>query len=150
MTSNPDFSPQSYHVGNEKGQLPHSGVVGRKSFRDKATGKGWTRLFRIWLKFTLAESDSSLGPNGQSTLASLIRQLDFLEEEEKRLTEQVYALAAESRYVAMVEGGLHRTTNLRFRRNPRAKIIDGQNYWSCGTGGSRLLSSPGVGAGGIG
>jgi transposase len=71
--------------------------------RDKGTGKGWTRLFRVWLKFTLAESDSSLGPNGRSTLASLVRQLDFLEGEERKLTAQVHDLAAEPRYEAMVE-----------------------------------------------
>lgn len=72
--------------------------------RDKETGKGWTRLFRRWLKSSLCESESGhLGPGGRNTLASLIRQLDFLEEEEKRIDEQVVALAAEPRYLAMFE-----------------------------------------------
>lgn len=72
--------------------------------RDKTTGKGWTRLFRSWLKCSLSESDSSpLGPNARSTLASLVRQLDFLEGEEKRLDERVDALATEPRYVAVIE-----------------------------------------------
>ena len=72
--------------------------------RDKATGKGWTRLYRSWLICGLCESaQSPLRTNGRSALASLIRQLDFLEEEEKRLTELVNALASEPRYEAAFE-----------------------------------------------
>lgn len=72
--------------------------------RAKGTGKGWTRRFCSWLKCGLCESaESPLGGNAQSTLASLIRQLDFLEEEEKRLTELVHALATGPRYEAAFE-----------------------------------------------
>jgi transposase len=72
--------------------------------RDQSTGKGWTRLFRSWLKGALCESaDSPLGVNARLALASLIRQLDFLEEEERRLDEGVNALAGETRYAAAVE-----------------------------------------------
>jgi transposase len=43
--------------------------------RDSNAGKGWTRLFRSWLKATLCESaQSPLGEGARLTLASLIRQ----------------------------------------------------------------------------
>ncbi len=72
--------------------------------RGQATGKGWTRLFRSWLIYGLCESaESPLKTNGRSALASLIRQLDSLEEEEKRLTELVNDLANEPRYEAAFE-----------------------------------------------
>jgi len=72
--------------------------------RDPGTGKGWTRLFRGWLKHSLCESaDSPLGASTRLALASLLRQLDFLEEEERRLHDQVNALAAAPRWAAAVE-----------------------------------------------
>jgi len=72
--------------------------------RDAASGQGWTRLFRSWLKHTLCElATSPLGSRSQATLLSLLRQLDFLEEEEKRLDVEVHALAGESRYEAAFE-----------------------------------------------
>jgi transposase len=72
--------------------------------RDSESGKGWTRPFRIWLKQALCESEESpLGPRSQATLSSLLRQLDFLEEEVKRLDEQVCGLAEEARYAAALE-----------------------------------------------
>jgi len=72
--------------------------------RDAGSGKGWTRLFRSWLKCTLVESPSSpLGPAARLALASLVRQLDFLEEEQARLDEGVNALASTPRYAAAVE-----------------------------------------------
>lgn len=71
--------------------------------RDQGSGKGWTRLFRSWLKCTLSESPSSpLGPAARLALASLVRQLDFLEEEQWRLDEDVNALASTPRYAAAV------------------------------------------------
>ena len=72
--------------------------------RDALTGKGWTRLFRSWLKSTLAESPRSpLGPRARLALASLLRQLDFVEQEQRRLDEDVNALAGTPRYAAAVE-----------------------------------------------
>jgi transposase len=72
--------------------------------REEGVGKGWTRLFRNWLKQTLGQSaDGPLGPGSQATLLSLLRQLDFLEEEEKRLDEQVGVLATQPRYAAPFE-----------------------------------------------
>jgi transposase len=72
--------------------------------RDEGAGKGWTRLFRSWLKGTLCESaDSPLGVNARLALASLVRQLNSLEEEERRLDDGVNALAGAARYAAAVE-----------------------------------------------
>ena len=72
--------------------------------RDASAGKGWTRLFRHWLQATLCESTQSpLGRGAQLALASLIRQLDGLEQEEKKLTNEVNILATAPRYAAAVE-----------------------------------------------
>ena len=72
--------------------------------REKGLGKGWTRLFRHWLRCELCESaNSPLKVNCRSTLASLLRQLTFLEEEERRLDELVHALAGELRYAGACE-----------------------------------------------
>ena len=72
--------------------------------RGEAAGKGWTRLFRSWLQGTLCESAASpLGANARLALASLIRQLNSLEEEERRLDEGVNGLAGAARYAAAVE-----------------------------------------------
>jgi transposase len=72
--------------------------------REPASGKGWTRRFRRWLKETLGESEASpLGPGSRATLLSLLRQLDSLEEEVNRLDVQIDVLAGESRYAAARE-----------------------------------------------
>lgn len=72
--------------------------------REEGTGKGWTRLFRSWLDCGLCGSPASpLGVNARRTLASLLRQLDFLEEEEGRLDDDVNGLAGMPRYAAAVE-----------------------------------------------
>jgi transposase len=74
--------------------------------RGPGLGKGWTKAFRGWLQRELADpvvaSRSPLGAGGQATLASLLRQLQFLEEEEERLDERVAALACSPRYEARV------------------------------------------------
>jgi len=50
--------------------------------RGPGLGKGWTKAFRGWLQRELADpllaSQSPLGPGGRATLASLLRQLQFL------------------------------------------------------------------------
>jgi len=72
--------------------------------RPQSVGKGWTRRFRAWLKDTLC--GSATGPlrfGAVVTLASLLRQLDFLEEEERKLDQQVSALAFSPRYEAAIE-----------------------------------------------
>jgi transposase len=72
--------------------------------RNQDSGKGWTRSFRNWLQQTLCGSQASpLGSRSQATLLSLLRQLDFLEEEVKRLDVEVFALVEEERYAAAFE-----------------------------------------------
>jgi transposase len=72
--------------------------------REEGRGKGWTRLFRSWLKHSLCESaDSPLGMNARLALGSLLRQLDSLEEEEHRLDDDVNVLSAAPRYAAAVQ-----------------------------------------------
>ena len=72
--------------------------------RGPGLGKGWTKAFRDWLWRELTDPtnacQSPLGCGGQAALASLLRQLQFLEEEEKRLDELVAALAWSPRYEA--------------------------------------------------
>ena len=74
--------------------------------RGRGLGKGWTKAFRGWLQRELADpiiaNRSPLGAGGQVALASLLRQLQFLEEEEERLDRQVAALACSPRYEARV------------------------------------------------
>jgi transposase len=65
-------------------------------------GKGWTQAFRGWLQRELADppggGESPLGAGGRAALSSLLRHLQFLEEEEKRLDQLVAALAWSPRY----------------------------------------------------
>lgn len=67
-------------------------------------GKGWTKAFRGWLQGELADplggQESPLGPGGRAALGSLLRQLQFLEEEEKRLDQRVAGLAWSPRYAS--------------------------------------------------
>lgn len=72
--------------------------------RGPGLGKGWTKAFRGWLRRELADPitacQSPLGRGGQVALASLLRQMQFLEEEEERLDQQVAALVCSPRYEA--------------------------------------------------
>ena len=74
--------------------------------RGPGLGKGWTKAFRGWLQRELADPiracRSPLGASGQAALASLLRQLQSLEEEEERLDQAVAALACSPRYEARV------------------------------------------------
>lgn len=72
-------------------------------------GKGWTKPFRGWLRELakpLAGRKSPLEAGGRAALASLLRQLQFLEEEEERLDNLVAVLACSPRY----EAGMQRLT----------------------------------------
>jgi transposase len=75
--------------------------------RPQEVGKGWTKRFWAWLHCALSEpvapSQSPLGPGGRSALASLLRQLRFLEEEEVRLDQQLVSLAWSPRYAAAIQ-----------------------------------------------
>ncbi len=74
--------------------------------RPSGVGKGWTKAFRGWLQRELADPltarESSLGSGGKAALGSLLRQLQFLEEEEQRLDQLVAALAWSPRYESRI------------------------------------------------
>jgi transposase len=74
--------------------------------RPKGLGKGWTRLFWRWLRYELAEpidpARSPLDVGGRAALASLLRQLRFLEEERDRLDQQLVMLADSPRYAVLI------------------------------------------------
>ena len=65
-------------------------------------GQGWTKAFRGWLQRDLltppAGGDAPLGAGGRAALGSLLRQLQFLEEEEEQLDKQVGNMAWSPRY----------------------------------------------------
>lgn len=65
--------------------------------RPSDTGKGWTKRYRNWLKELLC-GVSVLKEGAQAGLGSLLRQLDFLEEEIVRLDVEVGKLSAKERY----------------------------------------------------
>ena len=65
--------------------------------RPSGTGKGWTKGYRRWLKGLLC-GGSVLREGGQVGLGSLVRQLDFLEEEIARLDVEVRRLSVRDRY----------------------------------------------------
>jgi transposase len=72
-------------------------LKGNKQRRPSGSGKGWNAAFRRWLK-ELASPDSPLGPGSRNALASLRRQLSWLEEEIETLDRHVLDLAMTDRY----------------------------------------------------
>lgn len=74
--------------------------------RPKTTGKGWTVAFWRWLEHALAKpvlpKHCPVARGGQAALSSLLRQLRWLEEEQKRLDDEVFSLAESPRYAAAV------------------------------------------------
>lgn len=60
-------------------------------------GKSWTRGYRAWLRGLLKEG-SALAPGGRVGLASLLRQLEFLEKEVALLDGEVEKLESRKRY----------------------------------------------------
>jgi transposase len=74
--------------------------------RPKGVGKGWTNLFWAWLRCELAEpidpERSPLQTGARAALASLLRQLRFLEEERDRLDQQLVRLANSPRYAVLI------------------------------------------------
>jgi transposase len=69
--------------------------------RPVAAGKGWTQAFRGWLRLSIG--DASLPSGTRQTLQSLLRQLDFLEGEVKRLDWQLCELADQPRYAGPLD-----------------------------------------------
>jgi transposase len=81
--------------------------------RPTEIGKSWTKTFRAWTKALASEPSEAapvMLPTGtRRTLASLLRQLEFLEEEQERLDMQVAALAQGPRYLAALQKLVHLT-----------------------------------------
>ena len=74
--------------------------------RPAGLGKSWTRSFRAWLLAALIQplnlTESPLNTGTRQALASLLRQLDFLEQEQERLDRAVSALVDTPRYLEAV------------------------------------------------
>jgi transposase len=74
--------------------------------RPAGLGKSWTKSFRAWLLTTLIQPlnprESPLNDGARQALASLVRQLDFLEQEQERLDRAVSALVDTPRYLEAV------------------------------------------------
>jgi transposase len=71
--------------------------------RPSGLGKNWTRGFRLWLLQSLVEPGKSpLNAGARQALSSLLRQLDFLEQEQERLDAAVSALMEAPRYLKAV------------------------------------------------
>lgn len=68
--------------------------------RPEGLGKAWTRLFWAWLR--QVRDDAAHGSGLRAALASLLRQLEFVEKETQRLDVAVAALAATPRYAPVV------------------------------------------------
>lgn len=70
--------------------------------KPKEVGKAWTVSDRHWLQ-RLTEAESELAEGARVGLASLLRQIAFLEEEIEELDNAVKALAGTERYKAAAE-----------------------------------------------
>ena len=60
----------------------------------------WTKKASAWLR--MVTRDAAVGAGARATLASLLRQWEFLQEEIERLDEALVSLARSPRYVAAV------------------------------------------------
>lgn len=74
--------------------------------RPAGLGKSWTLSYRAWLLAALVQpldpTESPLNTGTRQALASLVRQLDFLEQEQERLDRAVSALVDTPRYLEAV------------------------------------------------
>jgi transposase len=68
--------------------------------RPEGVGQGWTRRFWAWLRGLV--NDPCLGLGSRQALASLLRQLEFIEQEMVRLEQALIRLAESPRYAAAV------------------------------------------------
>lgn len=85
-------------VTEVKAQL--QGLLKRnRLIRPEEVGKGWTKKFRAWLEAT--SRDEQVGAGTRGTLAGLLRQLNFLEEELERLDAELQRLLAGPRAAAV-------------------------------------------------
>jgi transposase len=70
--------------------------------KPKQAGAGWTKAYRHWLQ-ALSECDEPLRQGARQALASLLRQLQHLEEEVQTLDKQLAELAKTERYAPQVK-----------------------------------------------
>ena len=74
--------------------------------RPAGLGKSWTQGYRLWLLQSLIEpldpAENPLNIGARQTLASFVRQLDFLEQERERLDRAVSMLVETPRYLEAV------------------------------------------------
>ena len=82
-----------------------------KIAKPKTVGKSRTVSDRRWLR-RLTESESELLPGARVAMASLLRQIDALEQEVKELDEAVKALSETDRYCAAAEALIHELTGV--------------------------------------
>jgi transposase len=78
-----------------KGLLKRHGLA-----RSEVLKRGWTRGYAAWLRVVAGDERLSIALRG--TLTSLLRQVEFLEQEMKRLDQALEELAFESRYARQV------------------------------------------------
>jgi transposase len=81
------------------------------------TGQSWTKRYRDWLKGLTERADGQWGM--QTALASLLRHLDFLEQESEQMTTAMKELAAKPRLKPIIdamlqEKGVGLTTALKY------------------------------------
>lgn len=89
-----DIADKLTMVKNEvKSLLKRNGIS-----RPEGLGKGWTRSYLSWLKRLADEQDSQLAGGASVSLASKLREIEFIEAELLRLDEHVIALAMTDRY----------------------------------------------------
>jgi len=89
-----DIADKLTMVKNEiKSLLKRNGIR-----RPAALGKGWTRSYYSWLEQLADEQNPQLAPGASVSLASKLREIQFVEAEVLRLDEQVIALAMTDRY----------------------------------------------------
>jgi transposase len=96
-------------VSNKIGLLKNQvkSLLKRNQVRRPAElGKSWTRSYRAWLLAALVQplnpTESPLNIGTRQALASLLRQLDFLEQEQERLDRAVSALVDTPRHLEAV------------------------------------------------
>jgi transposase len=69
----------------------------KRNALERPSGEGWTKVYRNWLK-DLSECDAPLASGARSTLASLLRQMNLLEEEVKLKDQEITALTQRPRF----------------------------------------------------
>lgn len=75
----------------------------KELLRPGGCGKGWTNDYLCWLDGLAGGKLEGLGLGGQAALGSLLRQLDMIQMEVKRLNALILNLSRQPRYARLVE-----------------------------------------------